>query len=119
VVVGTTGWIDSSHDAQLWIHAPPLPGPMRSVLWSGQRFVLSSDRRAWTSPDGIEWTPLPSPVPAPLKFVRENDSENLWIAGRASQTWRSADGLHWTPSSEPLPVEVEWVVDTHPDAPPP
>jgi hypothetical protein len=119
VVAGTGGWIDSSHDAQLWIHAPPLRGPVQSLLWSGQRFFLSSDTRAWTSPDGIEWTPLAPPVPAPLKFVHENDSENLWIAGRVSQTWSSADGLRWTPSPEPLPVEVEWVVDIRPVAPAP
>ena len=109
VLAGTDGWIESSQDAQIWIPAPPLAAPLQRLLWSGRKFVACSNSRVWTSPDGLEWSPLAHPAPAPLLFSRENELGTLWIAGHDSDTWVSDDATHWQPSPAPLPASINRV----------
>jgi hypothetical protein len=72
VVVGTGGLIESSHDGQTWQRheISDLDG-FSSVVWTGQRFLVSGGRQTWSSADALTWQPEPARAPGGLAWARE------------------------------------------------
>lgn len=72
VVVGPGGLIESSHDGQTWkrIEADPAENFER-VVWTGQRFLISGGKAAWSSPDGMTWSAGTQRIPCSLAWARE------------------------------------------------
>jgi hypothetical protein len=106
VMAGAHGWIESSQDAQIWVSAPRLPATLRSLVWSGQRFLACSDAAAWESEDGIVWAPLPENIPAPIRYASESEPRRLFVAAGSAGTWVSTDAATWIAATRPLPIKA-------------
>ncbi|MGB8166206.1 MAG: hypothetical protein WCF18_01865, partial [Chthoniobacteraceae bacterium] len=95
VVVGPGGLIESSHDGENWqrIEVGSAQDFSR-IVWTGQRFVISGGKLAWSSPDGLTWEPETFRIPCSLAWAREG-----WLS--LGLSWggnlhTSADLKTWT-----------------------
>ena len=52
--------------------APPTEDFQR-IVWTGQRFLVSGGKTAWSSPDGLAWAVEPRGIPCSLAWAREPD----------------------------------------------
>lgn len=102
LAVGGNGLIMSSKDGSAWDVQYPLTQyadgptfPYSSIAWSGERFMVSSNGRYLTSPDGESWTIHglsgdaffgPRVISSGNGFV--GVQSNVWA-------WTSSDGLVW------------------------
>jgi len=107
VAVGPAGLVETSHDGQTWQRREvPAPEGMRRVVWTGSRFLGTSERACWSSPDGIEWKREAVTLPCPIAWAREEPflavgfswGGNVWTANSLT-AWRRA-GLGKGPSLE-------------------
>jgi hypothetical protein len=72
VVVGPDGLIESSHDGQTWQRRVAAPaGDFSRVVWTGTRFLVSGGKPAWSSPDGLVWTPEAQAISCSVAWARE------------------------------------------------
>ncbi len=72
VVVGPDGLIESSHDGHTWERHATTPGEDFSrIVWTGERFLVSGGKKAWSSPDGLTWVALSERIPCSLAWARE------------------------------------------------
>lgn len=73
VVVGRNR-IESSHDGQLW-SLQPAPGDLiRSVVWTGTRFLATTDDAVWISADALKWRRDKMHDPLPILWARDTPS---------------------------------------------
>jgi hypothetical protein len=101
----TGGFIESSHDGQNWTPPTQLTqGDITHLVWSGTRFLASSNRHAWMSPDGLVWSDQPIPVPAPVSFSWEAESEAGYVAFGPDGSWFSPDLVSWSRNPLPSPI---------------
>jgi hypothetical protein len=88
VVVGRHR-IESSHDGQLW-SLQPAPGDlMRSVVWTGTRFLATTDDAVWISTDALKWRRQKVYDPLPILWARDAPSPlglGITPAGRLAMT---------------------------------
>ncbi len=76
VVVGPEGLIESSHDGETWQrHEIGVPEDFSRIFWTGQRFLISGGKTAWSSPDGLAWKTEDFRIPCALAWAREG-----WLA---------------------------------------
>lgn len=81
------------------------------ILWDGTNLIViaddSGEAAAWTSPDGLTWTPHPAPAATVESYRLATDGKGLVVAavayreaadaGLKQAMWRSADsGATWT-----------------------
>lgn len=72
VVVGPGGLIESSHDGENWRrHEIGSAEDFSRVVWTGQRFLTSGGKVAWSSPDALTWKPETFRIPCSLAWARE------------------------------------------------
>lgn len=70
VVVGRHR-IESSHDGQVW-SLQPAPGDLiRSVVWTGTRFLATTDDAVWISTDALKWRRQKAYDPLPILWARD------------------------------------------------
>jgi hypothetical protein len=73
VVVGRHR-IESSHDGQIW-SLQPAPGDLiRSVVWTGTRFLATTDDAIWTSTDALKWRRQKVDDPLAILWARDAPS---------------------------------------------
>jgi hypothetical protein len=88
VVVGRHR-IESSHDGQVW-SLQPAPGDlMRSVVWTGTRFIATTDDAIWISTDALKWRRQKVYDPLPILWARDAPSPlgfAINLAGRLAST---------------------------------
>ena len=73
VVVGPGGLIESSHDGENWQrHETAGAEDFSRIVWTGERFVISGGRVAWSSPDGLAWKAETFRIPCSLAWARED-----------------------------------------------
>ena len=73
VVVGRNR-IESSHDGQLW-SLQPAPGDLiRSVVWTGARFLATTEDAVWISADALKWRREKLHDPLPILWARDAPS---------------------------------------------
>lgn len=70
VVVGRNR-IESSHDGQTW-RLQPAPGDLiRGVVWTGTRFLATTDDALWISTDALKWRRQKAYDPLPILWARD------------------------------------------------
>ena len=73
VVVGPGGLIESSHDGENWQrHEKGATEDFSRIVWTGQRFLVSGGKVAWSSPDALTWKPEAQAIPCALAWARES-----------------------------------------------
>ena len=101
VVVGSRGLIESSHDGETWTrHRVPSADDFGRVIWTGARFLVSSGKAGWTSPDGIAWTREAGTAPGNVIWGAESASPGslrLFSIAPNGALHRSARGEEWEP----------------------
>ncbi len=76
VVVGPGGLIESSHDGETWQrHDVGVADDFSRIVWTGQRFLISGGKVAWSSRDGLSWKAEPHRVTGSLAWARDG-----WLA---------------------------------------
>jgi len=100
----------SSDGATTWtVYSTGDSDVLRSVAWSGTRFVASGDNRLFVSTDGASWT---------VKFPDGGGKSVVWsgtkfvvVGSNASggQVLTSADGISWTAHSVPTTSRLQSV----------
>ncbi len=76
VVVGPGGSIESSHDGESWQRCETgVADDFSRIVWTGERFLVSGGKVAWSSPDGLAWKAEPHGIPCSLAWAREG-----WLA---------------------------------------
>jgi LPXTG-motif cell wall-anchored protein len=59
-----------------------------------------------TSPDGVTWTPVPTPVTALLSAVTWSPEQAEFVAVGQGGVLSSPDGVTWTPVTDPAPGNI-------------
>ncbi len=101
VVVGPGGLVESSHDGENWQRREVgVAEDFSRIVWTGQRFLISGGKVAWSSPDGLTWKPEPFRIPGSLAWAREG-----WFA--LGFSW--GGNLHTSPDfsawrKQPIPA---------------
>ncbi len=74
VVVGPSGLIESSHDGETWTrHETTGHEAFSRIVWTGERFLVSGAKLAWSSPDGLTWKAESTGIPCSLAWAREGE----------------------------------------------
>lgn len=73
VVVGRHR-IESSHDGQVWKLHPAQGDLIRSVVWTGARFLATTEDAVWISTDALKWRREKIPETLPLLWARDAPS---------------------------------------------
>jgi hypothetical protein len=72
VVVGPGGLIESSHDGESWQrHETGSADDFSHIVWTGQRFLISGGKVAWSSSDALNWKPETFLIPCSVAWARE------------------------------------------------
>ncbi len=101
VVVGPDGLIESSHDGETWTRREIASAEdFTRVVWTGQRFITSGGKVAWTSPDALTWKPETFRIPCSIAWAREG-----WLGlgfSWGGNLHTSADLKTW--AKQPIPA---------------
>ena len=99
VIVGESGEILTSHDAEHWTaQNTSLSETLTAAAWGNSRFVVVGDNGTiLTSPDGLTWTKQNSGTAATL-FGVAYGNDTFVALGDNSTILTSSDGIQWAPT---------------------
>jgi len=74
VLIGRNGLIETSHDGAQWTRRPISHGDddLTSIVWDGQRFIVTSPRRIFISKDAMTWSEETHSLPCTLASVERS-----------------------------------------------
>ena len=115
VTVGS-GFIESSHDGQIWTLHPAPGDALDCVVWTGRRFLAGSPDALWTSTDALSWTRAPSPAFPHLLWARDDPTPIAFALSPSRKLLISENLQTWSPTKSPSTSPTSVAFAPAPDA---
>ena len=107
VAVGSYGLRESSRDGKTWEHRTlgEEQETLLEVIWSGNEFIAWGSKGAYTSSDGMQWSPAKYRLPSRVAV-----GDNTFVGCSSGRFSHSTDGLKWTPVTTTEKLQITKII---------